>query len=52
VRQETEQGGAKLGMIFIDTIELDERLASHLVGLDPLLRDQLGFRLSDSGTRL
>jgi hypothetical protein len=28
-------------MIFIDAIEIDERLASHLVRPDPLLRDQL-----------
>ena len=28
-------------MIFIDAIEIDERLASHLVGPDPFLRDQL-----------
>jgi hypothetical protein len=35
-------------MIFIDTIEIDERLASHLVGPDPFLRDQLvSFRLSE-----
>ena len=29
------------GMILIDAIEIDERLASHLVGPDPFLRDQL-----------
>jgi len=35
-------------MIFIDAIEIDERLASHLVGPDPFLRDQLiGFRFSE-----
>ena len=35
-------------MIFIDAIEIDERLASHLVGPDPLLRDQLiSFRFSE-----
>jgi hypothetical protein len=35
-------------MIFIDAIEIDERLASHLVGPDPFLRDQLiSFRLSE-----
>ena len=28
-------------MIFIDAIEIDERLASHLVGPDPLVGDQL-----------
>jgi hypothetical protein len=34
-------------MIFIDAIEIDERLASHLVGPDPFLSDQLiGFRFS------
>lgn len=27
-------------MIFIDAVEIDEGLASHLVGSDPLLRDQ------------
>jgi len=27
--------------IFIDVLEIDERLASHLVGSDPFLRDQL-----------
>ena len=36
------------GMIFIDAIEIDERLASHLVGSDPFLCDQLiSFRLSE-----
>ena len=35
-------------MIFIDAIKIDERLASHLVGPDPFLRDQLvSFRLSE-----
>jgi hypothetical protein len=35
-------------MIFIDAIEIDERLASHLVGSDPFLRDQLiRFRFSE-----
>src|ERR1043165_2777799 len=35
-------------MIFIDAIEIDERLAPHLVGPDPFLRDQLiGFRFSE-----
>lgn len=35
-------------MIFIDAVEIDERLASHLVGPDPFLRDQLvGFRLAE-----
>src|ERR1700722_2225466 len=35
-------------MIFIDAVEIDERLASHLVGPDPLLRDQLiSFRFSE-----
>jgi hypothetical protein len=35
-------------MIFIDAIEIDERLASHLVGPDPFLRDQLiSFRFSE-----
>lgn len=35
-------------MIFIDAIEIDERLASHFVGPDPFLRDQfIGFRLSE-----
>jgi hypothetical protein len=35
-------------MIFIDAIEIDERLASHLVGPDPFLRDQLiGFSFSE-----
>ena len=35
-------------MIFIDAIEIDEGLASHLVGPDPFFRDQLvGFRLSE-----
>src|SRR6185312_658681 len=28
-------------MIFIDAVEIDERLASHLVGPDSFLRDQL-----------
>ena len=28
-------------MIFIDAVKIDERLASHLVGSDPFLRDQL-----------
>ena len=28
-------------MIVIDALEIDERLASHLVGSDPFLRDQL-----------
>jgi len=35
-------------MIFIDANEIDERLASHLEGPDPLLRDQLiSFRFSE-----
>jgi len=35
-------------MIFIYAIEIDERLASHLVGSDPFLRDQLiSFRFSE-----
>jgi len=35
-------------MIFIDAIEIDERLASHFVGSDPFLRDQLiRFRFSE-----
>lgn len=35
-------------MIFIDAIEIDERLASHLVSPNPFLRDQfIGFRLSE-----
>jgi AcrB/AcrD/AcrF family len=35
-------------MIFIDAIEIDERLASHLVGPNPFLCDQLiGFRFSE-----
>jgi hypothetical protein len=35
-------------MVIIDAIEIDERLASHLVGPDPLLRDQLiSFRFSE-----
>ena len=35
-------------MIFIDAIEIDERLATHLVGPDPFLRDQLiSFRFSE-----
>lgn len=35
-------------MIFIDAIEIDERLATHFIGPDPLLRDQLiSFRLSE-----
>jgi hypothetical protein len=35
-------------MIFIDAIEIDGRLASHLVGADPRLSDQLiGFRFAE-----
>ncbi|WP_291712620.1 hypothetical protein [Bradyrhizobium sp.] len=35
-------------MIFIDAIEIDERFASHFVGSDPFLRDQLiGFCFSE-----
>jgi len=39
-------------MVIIDAIEIDERLASHLVGPDPLLRDQLiRFRFSEFAMR-
>lgn len=35
-------------MIFIDAVEIDECLASHLVGPNPLPRDQLiGFRFAE-----
>jgi hypothetical protein len=35
-------------MIFIDAVEIDERLASHLIGSDPFLSDQLiGFSFSE-----
>jgi hypothetical protein len=35
-------------MILIDAFEIDERLASHLVGPDSFLRDQLiSFRFSE-----
>src|SRR5882762_7839192 len=35
-------------MIFIDAIEIDERLASYFVGSDPFLRDHLiRFRFSE-----